>query len=170
MKLQETFSQLAKEINSGLERFLIGKENITEILSGNENFKKLFLGSNDNTQDNRNYELAMSILKDLTESDTDIMFAYFGTADGEMYSYPEDELPEDYDPRVRPWYKKAIENKGKTVLSEPYQDASTGEVVITVAKTVLDGNKVIGRYKPKNISRKSSWHNSWKKLLCVCSR
>ena len=42
-----------------------------------------------------------------------------------------------YDPRKRDWYKLAMQNKGKTVVTEPYPSASTGQTVITVAKQRL---------------------------------
>ena len=42
-------------------------------------------------------------------------------------------LPDDYDPASRPWYQLAMENKGKMVQTEPYQDISTKEFVSTVA-------------------------------------
>ncbi|MEK1832741.1 cache domain-containing protein [Priestia megaterium] len=48
-----------------------------------------------------------------------------------------------YDPRKRDWYKLAMQNKGKTVVTEPYPSASTGQTVITVAKTAADGTGVI---------------------------
>jgi methyl-accepting chemotaxis protein len=49
-----------------------------------------------------------------------------------------------YDPRTRPWYQLAMENKGKTVITEPYVDASSGRVVITIARTTKDGHGVVG--------------------------
>jgi methyl-accepting chemotaxis protein len=49
-----------------------------------------------------------------------------------------------YDPRTRPWYQLAMENKGKTVITDPYVAASTGRVVITIARTTKDGHGVVG--------------------------
>ena len=48
-----------------------------------------------------------------------------------------------YDPRKRDWYKQAMENKGEIIISEPYPDAGTKEMVITVAKATVDGNGVM---------------------------
>ena len=40
-----------------------------------------------------------------------------------------------YDARKRGWYKVAVENPGKLIFSEPYVDAFTGKMVITISKT-----------------------------------
>ncbi|MBI2254515.1 MAG: HAMP domain-containing protein [Proteobacteria bacterium] len=71
------------------------------------------------------------------------MFTYFGSADGVMTMSPPDELPEGYDPRQRPWYKDAIAAKAST-LTEPYQDASTGKLIVTVATPVIKDGKEQG--------------------------
>ncbi|MDR1894974.1 MAG: methyl-accepting chemotaxis protein [Spirochaetales bacterium] len=41
----------------------------------------------------------------------------------------------DWDPPDRPWFKAAMANSGKTVLVDPYIDADTQGIVITVART-----------------------------------
>lgn len=41
-------------------------------------------------------------------------------------------MPADYDPRSRPWYKDAM-TAGGTTLTEPYVDAATNELIITIA-------------------------------------
>ena len=64
------------------------------------------------------------------------MFNYFGQNDGSFAMQPPDKMPEGYDPRTRPWYKDAV-NAGKSVLTEPYIDAATGQLIITIASPVL---------------------------------
>nr|WP_246772854.1 hypothetical protein [Paenibacillus polymyxa] len=32
---------------------------------------------------------------------------YYGTKDGKFTTYPQKQLPDNYDPRIRPWYDKA---------------------------------------------------------------
>jgi len=51
---------------------------------------------------------------------------------------------EDYDPRTRGWYKKAIANNGAT-YSEVYKDAGTGQCVVSVVRSITDVNgKLVG--------------------------
>lgn len=70
------------------------------------------------------------------------MFTYLGAEDGKMTMRPKDELPADYDPRIRPWYKDAMQ-AGSTTLTEPYVDASTKQLIITIASPVR-GAGVVG--------------------------
>lgn len=69
---------------------------------------------------------------------------YVGTSEGVMILNPEATLPEGFDPRKRPWYENAQKNKGKTIITDPYLNATNGEIVITLARMMADGSKVIG--------------------------
>ena len=60
------------------------------------------------------------------------VFTYLGSADGTFTMRPDEEMPDDYDPRTRPWYKDAVSAGGNT-LTEPYIDAATKELIITIA-------------------------------------
>lgn len=69
---------------------------------------------------------------------------YFGTEEsGAMHMWPESELPEGYDPRKRPWYKDAAA-KNHSVLTNPYMDAFTGKLIISVAAPVKSANTFLG--------------------------
>ncbi|THB78965.1 MAG: methyl-accepting chemotaxis protein, partial [Desulfobacteraceae bacterium] len=70
----------------------------------------------------------------------DYMYVYFGeNSDGTFYIAPEVEMPEDFDPRQRTWYMAAEKDKNP-IVSEPYIDAASGQMVVTVAQQVeLDG-------------------------------
>ncbi|TGG91485.1 methyl-accepting chemotaxis protein [Natronospirillum operosum] len=70
------------------------------------------------------------------------MFAYLGEDDGTMTLRPEDPLPDDYDPRTRPWYELAVADND-SVLTSPYADAATGELILTFA-TPWPGQGVVG--------------------------
>lgn len=68
---------------------------------------------------------------------------YVGTASGKMMIEPNVNLPAGYDPRQRPWYKEAMEQPGKAIVTAPYQDATTGETIVTIAKTAQDNSGVV---------------------------
>lgn len=59
-------------------------------------------------------------------------FTYLGSADGSFTMRPNEDMPDGYDPRQRPWYKDAMAAGGST-LTEPYVDAATSELIITIA-------------------------------------
>ncbi|WP_085902384.1 methyl-accepting chemotaxis protein [Kiloniella majae] len=71
------------------------------------------------------------------------LFTYFGSNQGVMIMSPDEPLPADYDPRKRPWYTSTSETK-TSLLTEPYEDASTGNLIVTMAAPVLENGKVLG--------------------------
>ena len=74
----------------------------------------------------------------------DVMYVYVGLKDKRMYLVPETELPEGYDPTARPWYQAAVAKPGQIIITEPYADASTGKLVVTIAKTVQTDEGIVG--------------------------
>ncbi|WP_428771805.1 methyl-accepting chemotaxis protein [Vibrio sp.] len=50
------------------------------------------------------------------------------------------EADSSYDPRKRPWYIDA-KSQGKLVVTEPYVDASSGNVIISIGTPVRDGRQ-----------------------------
>ncbi len=51
--------------------------------------------------------------------------------------------PEGYDARERSWYREAAEAGGEMIVSDPYIDAQTGEVVISFSQLLSDGGSVL---------------------------
>ena len=68
--------------------------------------------------------------------------SYLATPDGSMYLGSRSKLPDTYDPRVRPWYKKAISTKN-VGLTDTYIDATTGAPIVTVMAPVIAKNEII---------------------------
>nr|WP_285839962.1 methyl-accepting chemotaxis protein [Alkalihalophilus marmarensis] len=73
-----------------------------------------------------------------------IAVTYIGSNEGEFFTEPFIDVGSDYDPRTRPWYIAAEENPAAVIWTEPYEDASTGEYVVTAAKAVTSGTTVLG--------------------------
>ncbi len=146
----ETSFQTIGEIDQSVTSFLRGIEYQVNTLAANSSFididKKIEIVENEEIKliENPKKDVALELLENTYNSNPDLMWTYFGNEEGNMYILPKDELSDDFDPRIRPWYKKAVENKGNIIWTEPYEDASTGEMVITAAKTVEDGNEVVG--------------------------
>ncbi len=53
------------------------------------------------------------------------------------------EPPEDYDPKDRIWYKVARENDGDIAFVPPYEDAQTGDLIISVCRMLSDRQNII---------------------------
>lgn len=84
--------------------------------------------------------------KAFMESHKDVQAVYIGTGDKKMLIYPKQDLPADFDPTSRPWYKSAVE-KNQVIWTEAYIDTNTKQPVISVAipiKNGLDNNEFVG--------------------------
>ncbi|MBQ0763759.1 methyl-accepting chemotaxis protein [Marinobacter psychrophilus] len=69
---------------------------------------------------------------------------YLGNKEGRMLmesTAAEATLPAGFDPRGRPWYKKGMA-EGKASFTEPYRDATSGEMIITALAPVSGGSNV----------------------------
>ena len=67
----------------------------------------------------------------------------YACIDGEYYDGLGWEPYEGFVPMERPWYKKALAGKGDVVLIDPYLDLYTGQVIMTLAKVLSDGESVV---------------------------
>lgn len=55
---------------------------------------------------------------------------------------PNLDLPPGFDPTVRPWYIQTAE-AGETIITAPYRDASSNELVVTFASPVIRGGNLV---------------------------
>lgn len=74
----------------------------------------------------------------------DIGEAYVGDETGNMLTATGAKLPDGYDPRQRPWYQAAMKTPDKSIITDPYIDAFTGNVIVGVAKALPDRSGVLG--------------------------
>ena len=90
-------------------------------------------------------------IKDYLLSSTDQMQKEFdenftgiyGYLDGEYIDGADWTPPADFKPKERTWYREAMEGRGDMVLSRPYVDAETGQVIISFAQMLSDGESVL---------------------------
>jgi methyl-accepting chemotaxis protein len=67
--------------------------------------------------------------------------AYIGYADKKTAFSENQNLPPDYDPTARPWYKLAADASGP-VVTEPYVDAGSKKLVITFSAAIREGGQI----------------------------
>ena len=135
-KLTVTSTQTLTEINRGLSDYFTGFSNMVSMASNNYAFVNI-----DKKDNSKN---VTDILKGIKESNKDILSTYYGTASGKLTLYPYIKMPDGFDPSTRSWYKQALEHKGQVVITPAYKDASTGDNVVTFARTVEKNGQVIG--------------------------
>lgn len=68
----------------------------------------------------------------------DLKFIYVGTDQRRIFATPQWVPDDQFDPRVRPWYLKAVAAPNRVVWTEPYYDYLSGELVVAMARTLLD--------------------------------
>ncbi|AIF45495.1 methyl-accepting chemotaxis protein [Virgibacillus sp. SK37] len=85
-------------------------------------------------------------LKRNGDANNSILNTYIGDEEtGEIVIYPNTIFDSDYDPRERPWYKQAVEQEGAPVWTEPYEDAASGEMIVTIAQAYYNTkNEIMG--------------------------
>lgn len=120
---------IADKLNETFDTFLTGNEQNIEMLSNNLNAKDIL------QKPAEEHMYLQNVLQGFQESHSDIMAVYLAAKTKDMFLYPNVSLPADFDPTTRPWYQAAVKSD-KVVWTEPYLDASSGTMVITVAKAV----------------------------------
>ncbi|WP_286236773.1 methyl-accepting chemotaxis protein [Neptuniibacter halophilus] len=79
------------------------------------------------------------------ENHPGLAYVYGGRADGGYVAWPDVPMKEAYDPRSRPWYKKALENPGQVARTGAYYWAGDDATYVGTVKTVTDDSgQVIG--------------------------
>lgn len=135
-KLKLTSQQTLLEVNDGISNYFDGFSNMIIMISTDYNFV--------NSDKSEQAAYIPESLKNLKESNSNIFSSYFATTDGKFDIYPNSKMPEGFNPKERPWYKQAVDNKGKVIITLPFIDAQTGKNVVSIAKTVERDGKVIG--------------------------
>ncbi|WDC84354.1 methyl-accepting chemotaxis protein [Caloramator sp. mosi_1] len=92
-----------------------------------------------------NKENIVSTLTNYKTSNPNFFQVYIGKQNKEFIIIPQKEMPKDYDPTQRPWYKEATSNFGNTIITKPYKSTTTGYMMVTVAKAfrLSDGTEAV---------------------------
>jgi methyl-accepting chemotaxis protein len=134
-QLTLTVKEQLKNTNEGFEIFFDNMKNTINRYANKDELKVY----------DQNKEIILKDFGEMAKSDKSIMNIYFGTATtGEMLLYPHADLPNDYDPRERPWYKDAIDHKNEVIWTDPYIDSITKQPVVSAAKAVYQGDQIVG--------------------------
>lgn len=132
-QLIENMDKSALLLDEQVEREIASKKNDVN-----------FYASDISGEDFEDSGAAMEKLNAYISQNGDVLSIYTGSADGDMLMAPENELPDDYDPTVRDWYTLAAASPDEAVVTEPYIDAVTGNLTVTIAKMLEDGSGVAG--------------------------
>jgi methyl-accepting chemotaxis protein len=135
----DKISELARERNYGIASVLS-----SEVNAFLENSASVIeLASQQNSIQRSNTREMKDLFDNLLSNYGQFKSVYFGAAHGSIHIRPEQTLPEDYDPRERPWYQNALNSDG-VVWTDPYIDAGSGEIIISAAKKVEVNGRLVG--------------------------
>ncbi|MEB2300540.1 methyl-accepting chemotaxis protein [Lysinibacillus xylanilyticus] len=98
-----------------------------------------------------------SLFREYMNMHPEVELIYIGTSDGRLLDEPAQKYPSGFDPRKRPWYMQAVDNKNQVSITAPYVTQTTGDIVLTITQALPDGSGVIGL--DVNISRLSTITN-----------
>jgi len=72
----------------------------------------------------------------------DVLSIYIGTNEGTLFLEPKSNSAE-YNLLERDWYKETTALKGEVLITNPYIDAGTGDMVVTIARQLKDQSGVV---------------------------
>ncbi|MFJ7746470.1 methyl-accepting chemotaxis protein [Peribacillus sp. NPDC097295] len=132
-------------------------KNTTEgqVKSINDSFESFFQNTEDHLNrmskygtmaaPNKDINTIMTEFANTQSTNEEINGLYMGTEkDGNTIIFPKASLPADFDPRERDWYQAALKEENEIVWTDPYTDTATNTLVITAAKTIFNGDKLVG--------------------------
>ncbi|WP_026894955.1 methyl-accepting chemotaxis protein [Clostridiisalibacter paucivorans] len=141
-KLSLTSQQTLEAINEEVSMFLTVTESKVESLSEANITLKGVDEFNNKLLENGNTDMLINLMGGFAHERPEILDLYVGTKLGEIISGAGLGVSEDYDPRVRDWYKDAL-NSQDAIWSDPYVDESTNQVTVTVSKVLRNSNEDI---------------------------
>jgi len=109
----------------------------------NKQFEKIKYAGAQLSSTGKKDKNAEEVLKYLEGTDSDVASAYIGFENKKMISQPKQNWPSTYDPTSRIWFTEAKNHSGEVIVTEPYVDATTGDMVITIATEIADKSGVV---------------------------
>ncbi|WP_408009521.1 cache domain-containing protein [Pseudalkalibacillus sp. A8] len=127
-QMSDHISLYLNNIEQTMERYSQDERVISALKSSND-------GSENETAD---WEAVKRDFNQYLGINENVAYLYIASENKKMKITPHVDLPDDYDPTSRPWYQNASEEDSKVIWTDPYEDAGTGDYVLTTAKTVKD--------------------------------
>lgn len=135
-KLEATSGQTTHEVARGIDNYFGAMSNMMKILSSDVNVIE--------AENDTYFEFAKGLIANIKETDDSIISVYVGTEKGMFYVDPYADLPADFDHRARDWYIQAKNNPNEIIITDPYVDIATSQMVISIVAAIQKGNDIIG--------------------------
>ncbi|MEI3599398.1 MULTISPECIES: methyl-accepting chemotaxis protein [unclassified Oceanobacillus] len=135
-ELSKNVEQQMNSVNHTFDMYFGHMENALTRMASSSTIRKY--GGDD-------YLELFSYLQESSLASEDLMATYAGYDDSEdIIIFPHDDAIKDINPKDRGWYVEAVERDGGIIWTEPYEDALSGDIVITAAKAFYEYNQLVG--------------------------
>ncbi len=140
--LRDTISAESDSISKSVNESIAMPATVVQQMSTNELFKQ-YMGKVKTREEIKafaEYPIIIKTLKEIKATNSNFSAAYIGL-DSIAYIITDGEWdnPADYILKEREWYKNTIKS-GKITFTDPYLDANTGQMVITISIPLKDSN------------------------------
>ncbi|SDC08394.1 methyl-accepting chemotaxis protein [Terribacillus halophilus] len=130
---EQMHDQTVVQLNTIYDLFL---DNIESTLGG--------ISKTQSLQDDDMERLAVT-MESYTKDNPNVTSIFYQPIDGELVSYPQMDLPDDFDPTTRRWYQLGLELEEHTGYTDPYNSADSEESVVDAVQPIYDkDNKLKG--------------------------
>ncbi|MDF2923660.1 MAG: hypothetical protein K0R57_2574 [Paenibacillaceae bacterium] len=130
--------------NQNLDMYLKEHERLVTTLAANDHVGITLAEGSQSVKGKASLPALQDVFQEALKADHQLVNVYGATLAKEMLVEPPAELPADFDPTSREWYKKAMAQPDKPVWLEPYIDTATKSLVLTVAQAVIQDGKPVG--------------------------
>lgn len=130
--LKELASSTIDGIEISIDNYLNGYNENLNMISNNVDVKSI-------VEHPEYEEFMIHIFKDFINSHKDSVSIYLGLEDKSMYTYPEAQYEDGFNPKERIWYKNAVERNAIS-WTQPYIDVHSNKLVVTASAPVYDNN------------------------------
>ncbi len=130
-RIEQSEKNLATQFTTQLDWIGLELENTINSLSEKAEFQEF--------ADDQDEEAQAAIQEEMQSVKTNSMYignAYYAPVDQAVIGTVED-LPTDFDASATTWYQRAIERNGALIWSEPYRDATTGSMAMTISRAII---------------------------------
>jgi methyl-accepting chemotaxis protein len=130
-------TELVNQVDYAVKNYMDGYRMTVEVFAASQTTRTVY-------ENISSKKMMMEGFKNFLAENPDVLFLYMGTERGDMFDPSWEDVPDDYDPTSRPWYSVTKEQK-QTTWTAPYEDADTGQMVVSVSAPVYNqARKFIG--------------------------
>ncbi|MGD6956505.1 methyl-accepting chemotaxis protein [Rossellomorea aquimaris] len=149
--VQKKSESIVKQIDFGINMFLEKYDSNIDILS-NQALIADYLKGSASKEDEKSFDSKLLQTRVSNEfasfirNNPAVTNIYVTGMNKKILIEPHANLPSDFNPLEAPWFKGASSNLEEPFWSEPYEDKSSGEFIVTLSKVVTEQNssKVLG--------------------------